>query len=90
MIELNSTFKWNDQVIKEHKITIDDEFLRLNNIKKNIGASGLILIYQHYYNIDISDYGLMDIIISESVPKITLFLKESDFREIYLNDILNK
>jgi len=90
MIELNSTFKWNDQVIKEHKIIIDDEFLRLNNIEKTIGASGLILIYQHYYNIDIGDYGLMDIIISENEPKITLFLKESDFREIYLNDILNK
>ena len=55
-----------------------------------INAGGLILIFKHYYNIDIGDYGLRDCIIDNNEPKITLHLKERDFREIYLSEILKK
>ena len=93
-IEFINTFKWKDkdgkynQIIKEHRLLVDCEFLKSNNISDVINAGGLILIFKHYYNIDIGDYGLRDCIIDNNEPKITLHLKESDFREILISDIL--
>ena len=89
-IEFINTFKWNGKIIKDHKLLVDYEFLKSNNISDTIGAGGLILIFKHYYNIDISDYGLRECIIDNNEPKITLHLKEEDFREIYLSEILKK
>ncbi len=90
MIVFLNTFKWNDQIIKEHELIVDDEFLESNNISDTIGAGGLILIFKHYYNIDIGDYGLKEVVIDNNSSKITLHLKEEDFREVYLSDILKK
>ena len=89
-IEFINTFKWNGEVIKEHKLLVDCEFLKSNNISDVINAGGLILIFKHYYNIDIGDYRLHECIIDNNEPKITLHLKERDFREIYLSEILKK
>ena len=87
-IEFINTFKWNGKVIKEHKLLVDCEFLKSNNISDVINSGGLILIFKHYYNIDIGDYGLRECIIDNNAPKITLNLKEEDFREILISDIL--
>jgi len=93
-IEFINTFKWKDkdgkynQIIKEHRLLVDCEFLKSNNISDVINASGLILIFKHYYNIDIGDYGFRDCIIDNNEPKITLHLKERDYREIIISDIL--
>ena len=87
-IEFINTFKWKGQIIKEHKLLVDCEFLKSNNISDVINTSGLILIFKHYYNIDIGDYRLHECIIDNNEPKITLHLKERDFREILISDIL--
>jgi len=87
-IEFINTFKWKDQIIKEHKLLVDDDFLKSNNISESIGASGLILIFKHYYNIDIGDYGLREFTIDRDSPRLTIDLREEDFREILLSDIL--
>jgi len=87
-IEFINTFKWKDQIIKEHKLLVDDNFLKSNNISESIGASGLILIFKHYYNIDIGDYGLREFTIDRDSPRLTIDLREEDFREILLSDIL--
>ena len=87
-VEFINTFKWKGQIIKEHKLLVDCEFLKSNNISDVINTSGLILIFKHYYNIDIGDYRLHECIIDNNEPKITLHLKESDFREILISDIL--
>ena len=87
-IEFINTFKWKGQIIKDHKLLVDCEFLKSNNISDVINTSGLILIFKHYYNIDIGDYRLHECIIDNNEPKITLHLKERDFREILISDIL--
>jgi hypothetical protein len=86
MKEYSLTTKTNYDIV--FRLRFDCEFLKSNNISDLINTSGLILIFKHYYNIDIGDYRLHECIIDNNEPKITLHLKESDFREILISDIL--
>lgn len=88
MYRLQNTFFWQKNVCLEHELLIDDEFIRSNNIV-NISAYELILIFNHYYGIDISDYGLRDFILDPRSPNLTIHIKTIDqFRELQLRKLI--
>jgi cytidylate kinase len=89
MFILNSTFLWDGKVFLEHQLKIDNDFIKSNNIEK-ISARELILIYEHYYGIDIGDYGLRDFVVDQRCPNITINLKSIDhFRELQLRKLIS-
>ncbi len=88
MYRLHNTFFWQGSVCLIHELIIDKDFIESNNIKK-ISAAELILIFDHYYGIDIGDYGLMDIIIDQRSPNLTVHIKTIDqFRELQLRKLI--
>lgn len=89
MYKLNNTFKWQGTVCLEHKLIIDNDFIKSNNIER-ISAGELILIFNHYYGIDIGDYGLLDVIIDQKSPNLTINIKTLDqFRELQLRKLIS-
>ena len=84
MYLLNTTFHWEGNEYFKHSLIIDKEFVDKNNIKK-IGAVELILIFEHYYGLDIGDYGLREFIVHPDKPNLSIHLKSIDeVRQIQL------
>jgi cytidylate kinase len=88
MYRLNNTFFWQAEICLIHELIIDEDFIKSNNISE-IAARELILIFEHYYGIDIGDYGLRDIIIDQRSPNLTIHIKTIDqFRELQLRKLI--
>jgi hypothetical protein len=89
MLILNNTFYWQGLIFLEHQLIIDNDFINSNKIEK-ISAAELIIIFEHYYGIDISDYGLRDFIVDQKKPNLTIHLKSIDhFRELQLRKLIS-
>jgi hypothetical protein len=81
---LNTTFLWEGKEYLKHSLILDEEFVSKNNIKK-VGVAELILIFEHYYGLDIGNYGLRDFIVHQDKPNLTIHLKSIDeVRQIQL------
>jgi|LauGreDrversion4_2_1035121.scaffolds.fasta_scaffold565318_3 hypothetical protein len=88
MYILNNTFLWQGVEVLIHQLIIDDEFIKQNKIEK-ISASELIMIFEHYYGIDIGDYGLRDFIVDRNLPNLTIHLMGIDhFRQLQFKKLI--
>jgi hypothetical protein len=88
MYILNNTFLWQGVEVLNHQLIIDDEFIKQNKIEK-ISASELIMIFEHYYGIDIGDYGLRDFIVDRNLPNLTIHLMGIDhFRQLQFKKLI--
>jgi hypothetical protein len=89
MYILNNNFFWQGVEVLKHQLVIDENFIKENKIER-VSAGELILIFEHYYGIDIGDYGLMDVIIDKNSPNLTIHLKGIDhFRQLQLNKLIS-
>ena len=74
MYRLNTTFLWEGTEYLKHSLILDEEFISKNNIQKIVAAE-LILIFEHYYDLDVGD----------DKPNLTIHLKSIDeVRQIQL------
>lgn len=81
-------FLWKNDLVLEHYLELDNNFLVENQISK-ITETELIKIFEHFYGIDISDYGFSKFTITDSHTKLTIHLKQVDqLRQLQLRKLL--
>jgi hypothetical protein len=89
MYILKNTFLWQGVEVLKHQLIIDEDFIKKNKIER-VSASELILIFEHFYSIDIGDYGLRDVLIDQENSTLTIHLKDiDDFRELQLRKLIS-
>ena len=89
MYLLKNTFLWQGAEVLKHQLLIDEDFIKKNKIER-VSASELILIFEYFYGIDISDYGLRDVLIDQENSTLTIHLKDiDDFRELQLRKLIS-
>lgn len=89
MYLLKNTFLWQGSEVLKHHLLIDEDFIKKNKIER-VSASELILIFEHYYGVDIGDYGLRDVLIDQENSTLTIHLKDiDDVRELQLRKLIS-
>ncbi len=77
-------------IISEHDLILDDAFMNRYQITKFQGSE-LIIIFKHFFDLDINQYRLSDMTIKQG--EITIFINDKDLEEMRnkkLNSILDK
>lgn len=88
MYKLTNKFFWENSLILEHELEIDLDFLTKYDVTQ-ISEKELIKIFDHYYGIDISDYGLRNFVITEPQTNLQIQIKGVDqLRQLQLRKLL--
>jgi hypothetical protein len=89
MYKFINVFLWENSVVLEHEIEIDQEFITKHNIQ-DITPKELKLVFEHFYGVDLAGFeGMRKFVIKEPVTKLTIHLKGLDqFRQLQLLKLL--
>jgi cytidylate kinase len=89
MFEFNTTFLWQDQMVLQHQLILDTEFCKKNKIVDKIKSKELVEIFEHYYGIDISDFGFKSFEIKHKQTNLKISLKGVEqLRQLQLRKLL--